>query len=161
MALSGAWSQCRSWPPRARIRRASFGCAARPSRAHMLFERIAVRQNPTAAPALETPPPPAEPLPAWLVQLRESVPSTTYKKGRAYASSGRVSLLSTRAGKVGARVQGSSGEEHSGELQITDRTGESQCTCPAWNKHGPHCKHVGPAALALLQRASREGAARP
>src|SRR5260370_18067500 len=144
MALSGAWSQCRSWPPRARIRRASFGCAARPSRAHMLFERIAVRQNPTAAPALETPPPPAEPLPAWLVQLRESVPSTTYKKGRAYASSGRVSLLSTRAGKVGARVQGSSGEENSVALRITDQTVESHCNCPARTKYGPHSTPMQP-----------------
>ncbi len=127
----------------------------------MVFERIALRQNPTAAPALETPTSPAEPLPAWLVQLRESVPSTTYKKGRAYASSGRVSLLSTRAGKVGARVQGSSGEEYSVELRITEQTVESHCNCPAWNKYGPHCKHVVAAAFAFLERASGERASGP
>src|SRR5260370_40097524 len=146
MALSGAWSQCRSWPPRARIRRASFGCAARPIRAHMVFERIALRQNPTAAPALETPTSAAEPLPAWLVQLRESVPSTTYKKGRAYASSGRVSLLSTRAGKVVARVQGSSGGADSVESRLTDQTVESPCKCPSCIKYAPPSKHLEAAA---------------
>src|SRR5258708_3719091 len=124
------------WPLWFPIRSASLSCAARPIGTHMVFETIALRQNPTAAPALETPTSPAEPLPAWLEQLRESVPSTTYKKGSAYASSGRVSLLSTQAGRVVARVQGSSGEEYSVEVQITDRTGGSPGDCPAWNKYG-------------------------
>src|SRR5258708_17421933 len=109
MRLSGAWSRCRSDRPWTRVRRGSFGCEARPIGAHMVFERIALRQTPTAAPALETPTSPAEPLPAWLVQLRESVPSTTYKKRRAYASSARVSLLSTQSNRLGARRQCSAG----------------------------------------------------
>src|SRR5258708_20905672 len=110
MRLSGAWSRCRSDRPWTRVRRGSFGCEARPIGAHMVFERIALRQTPTAAPALETPTSPAEPLPAWLVQLRESVPSTTYKKGRAYASSGRGSLLPNPPASAAARVQGTTAQ---------------------------------------------------
>ena len=115
----------------------------------MVFGRIALRQEPTATPTLDSPCSSAEAPPSWLVQLRESVPPTTYKKGRAYASSGRVSLLTTAADGLEARVQGSLGEQYEVRLRIERGEVESRCSCPAWNQYGPHCKHVVAAAVAL------------
>jgi len=129
--------------------RCRFPCAPGRVRTHMVFGRIALRQEPTATPTLDSPCSSAEAPPSWLVSLRESVPPTTYKKGRAYASSGRVSLLTTAADGLEARVQGSLGEQYEVRLRIDRGEVESRCSCPAWNQYGPHCKHVVAAALAL------------
>lgn len=77
----------------------------------------------------------------------------TFKKGRDYAEGRRVALVSKDAGRVTAQVTGSTGERYEVELAPPgDGTVRSRCTCEAWNKYGPHCKHVVATALVYLAR---------
>ena len=96
--------------------------------------------------------------PGWLKGLWSQIPPTTLKKGREYADSGRVSNLVAADGVVTAQVLGSSGEPYAVEVQRTQEGIRSQCTCPAWGKYGPHCKHVAAASLAYLDRLAAPGA---
>lgn len=93
------------------------------------------------------------PEPARFIRsLRSVVPPTTFKKGREYAESSRVSQLSVEAGEIHARVAGASGEEYSVQIRPSADGVRSHCGCPAWDKYGPHCKHVVAAALVYLAR---------
>lgn len=89
----------------------------------------------------------------WIRLLKTEAQPTTFKKGREYAESRRVTLL-TRAGeKVTATVIGTEGDKYQVELwpsETADKI-ESRCTCPAHDAYGPHCKHV--VAAGLLYRA--------
>ncbi|HME91559.1 MAG TPA: SWIM zinc finger family protein, partial [Myxococcaceae bacterium] len=84
--------------------------------------------------------------------LRAVVPPTTFKKGREYAESDRVSQLTVDAGAIHATVAGGDGAEYSVEIRPAGDQLESRCECPAWDKYGPHCKHVVAAALVYLAR---------
>lgn len=89
----------------------------------------------------------------WLRSLRADVQPMTFKKGRQYAEARRVSgLVRTETG-IAAKVAGSEGEKYDVQLAAADSGKiESKCNCAAWNKEGPHCKHVVAAALIYLAR---------
>jgi len=88
----------------------------------------------------------------FIRSLRAVVAPTTFKKGREYAESGRVSQLTIDAGTIHALVAGGDGAEYTVEIQPTAEGVQSRCDCPAWDKYGPHCKHVVAAALVYLAR---------
>ncbi len=88
----------------------------------------------------------------WIQAFRAAVPHTTFKKGREYAESRRVSQLTASGGEIRALVAGASGAEYSVELRPGAGGVHSRCECPAWDKYGPHCKHVVAAALVYLAR---------
>jgi superfamily II DNA or RNA helicase len=94
----------------------------------------------------------------WFKALRAEVQRTTYRKGEDYAQSGRVSRLVREGSEIRAVVEGSSGENYSVRLEIADGRMASHCDCPAWDKYGPHCKHVVAAALEYLARLRINGA---
>ena len=104
--------------------------------------------------ATESTAPRPEPIP-WLRALKSEVQPTTYKKGREYAQSRRVSGLARDGDKVKATVTGSSGEAYQVELTPTEPM-LSHCTCESWGKYGPHCKHVVAAALLYAARSRRQ-----
>ena len=97
----------------------------------------------------------------WLEVLWTRVPPTTLKKGREYADSRRVSELAAGENLIEGRVLGSSGEEYRVDIRRTDGAVDSTCSCPAWGKYGPHCKHVVAVALAYLQRLRMPDERRP
>ena len=84
--------------------------------------------------------------------LRAEVQPTTFKKGREYAEEGRVLGWSEEASGRRGEVLGSNGETYHCDLALEGGGGvRSTCDCPAWDKYGPHCKHV--VALGLADRA--------
>ena len=89
--------------------------------------------------------------------LRAEVQPTTFKKGREYAEEDRV--LGWREDGSGRRgeVLGSNGETYHCEVSV-DGAGalHSTCDCPAWDKYGPHCKHV--VAVGLADKTPAPGA---
>ncbi|MGA9524692.1 MAG: DEAD/DEAH box helicase [Myxococcaceae bacterium] len=88
----------------------------------------------------------------WIRSLKEVVQPTTFKKGREYAQSRRVSLLGKRGDRVAATVVGSEGESYELEFWPGEKGAVgSQCSCASHDKYGPHCKHV--VAAALIYRA--------
>ncbi len=88
---------------------------------------------------------------SWLALLRDEVQPTSFKKGRDYAGLGRVLGL-TRSGSVlSGSIAGSEGQPYLSTLDTAARPLLSSCTCQAWNRYGPHCKHVVAVALAQLQ----------
>ena len=92
-----------------------------------------------------------EPFP-WLRALKSEVQPTTFKKGREYAEEGRVLGWSEEASGRRGEVLGSNGETYHCDLALEGGGGvRSTCDCPAWDKYGPHCKHV--VALGLADRA--------
>ncbi|MBL8935570.1 MAG: DEAD/DEAH box helicase [Archangium sp.] len=89
----------------------------------------------------------------WLKSLRDDVEPTTFKKGRQYAEARRVSMLGRTEIGIAARVTGSEGQKY--DVQVAPAEPgkiESSCTCDAWGKYGPHCKHVVAVALIYLAR---------
>ena len=88
----------------------------------------------------------------WLARLREEVQPTTFRKGRDYAEAGRVSALARTEGMLHGNVAGSEGQTYPATLDTERRPLLSTCTCQAWNRYGPHCKHVVAVALAHLAR---------
>jgi hypothetical protein len=96
---------------------------------------------------------------AWIRLLRAEVQPTTFKKGREYAASRRVTMLSRSGEKVAATVVGSDGQRYQVELWPEEGAVRSRCTCPAYGKYGPHCKHV--VAAGLLYRARVRSALHP
>ncbi|HYX90529.1 MAG TPA: SNF2-related protein, partial [Myxococcaceae bacterium] len=109
---------------------------------------------------------PADPGPAarvddaeWIRRLRAEVQPTTFKKGREYAASRRVTMLARSGDKVTATVLGGEGERYHVELWPEGDAVHSRCTCPAYGKYGPHCKHV--VAAGLVYRARVRAALRP
>jgi superfamily II DNA or RNA helicase len=90
---------------------------------------------------------------AWLKPLKADVPPATFKKGREYAEARRVSGLARTDVGIAARVTGSEGQKYDVQLAPAEDGGiESLCTCEAWNKYGPHCKHVVAVGLVYLAR---------
>jgi uncharacterized Zn finger protein len=105
--------------------------------------------------SVTTPQAPADRAPAdarWLLSLKSEVQPVTFKKGRQYAESRRVTLLPRDGKAVAAKVLGSTGDKYDVELSPADSGVASRCNCPSWNKYGPHCKHVVAAALVYLAR---------
>ncbi len=93
----------------------------------------------------------------WIRSLREVVQPTTFKKGREYAQSRRVSLQGKRGDRVAATVVGSEGERYELEFWPGEEGAVgSQCSCASHDKYGPHCKHV--VAAALIYRAKMRSA---
>lgn len=69
-----------------------------------------------------------------------------------------MTLLGAEDGKVRARVVGSTTESYEVEFRPEEHPPASHCTCEAWNKYGPHCKHVVATALVYSQRRRAEPA---
>jgi superfamily II DNA or RNA helicase len=95
----------------------------------------------------------------WIRALRTEVQPTTFKKGREYAASRRVTMLARPGDRVTATVLGGEGERYHVELWPQDGRVHSRCSCPAYGKYGPHCKHV--VAAGLVYRARVRAALRP
>ena len=93
----------------------------------------------------------------WLKVLWSQIPPTTFKKGREYADSHRVSDVVVDAHAIKAQVLGGSGEPYAVEIRRAEKGVQSHCTCPAWGKYAPHCKHVAAAALVYLERLGLSG----
>jgi len=87
---------------------------------------------------------------SWVSLLRDEVEPTAYKKGRDYAGLQRVTTLSRSGSILVGSVAGSAGNPHLATLDTAARPLISTCNCPAWNRYGPHCKHVVAVALAHL-----------
>jgi hypothetical protein len=87
----------------------------------------------------------------WVKTLRDSVPPTTFKKGREAAEAGKVSQLAREGARIISKVQGSTGAGYDVWVELETEPIASHCSCEAWNKYGPHCKHV--VALALTEYA--------
>jgi superfamily II DNA or RNA helicase len=94
----------------------------------------------------------------WIRTLKAEVQPTTFKKGREYAESRRVATVARQGDKVTASVAGSEGERYEVVLWPSEGTVESRCSCPAYGKYGPHCKHV--VAAGLIYRARMRAARR-
>jgi SNF2-related domain/Helicase conserved C-terminal domain/Bacterial SNF2 helicase associated/SWIM zinc finger len=112
-------------------------------------------------PELQSAPPPEEG--SWVSLLRDDVEPTAYKKGRDYAGLQRVSALSRTGAVLQGSVAGSAGNPHVATLDTAARPLVSSCNCPAWNRYGPHCKHVVAVALAhlALERPAAPAASEP
>ncbi|HMK71755.1 MAG TPA: SWIM zinc finger family protein, partial [Myxococcaceae bacterium] len=87
---------------------------------------------------------------SWLAHLRDEVQPTTFRKGRDYAEAGRVSALERSGRVLSGQVAGSEGQSYPATLDTQGRPLVSTCTCQAWDRYGPHCKHVVAVALAHL-----------
>ena len=100
----------------------------------------------------------------WLRTFRDEVQPATFKKGREYAETRHVSALAQTGDKVTATVSGAGEGTYKVELFQHDGKVQSHCSCQAWNRYGPHCKHVVAAALVYLaknrQAAIKEAAER-
>jgi hypothetical protein len=96
---------------------------------------------------------------SWLALLRDEVQPTTFKKGRDYAGLGRVSALSRTGAVLAGSIAGSEGHPYQATLDTEARPLVSTCTCQAWNRYGPHCKHV--VAVALAHVSAGRAAASP
>ncbi len=94
---------------------------------------------------------------AWFKALQRDVQPTTFKKGREYAQSRRVSALARVGGAITARVTGNEGQKYDVKIQPENGNFTSQCNCESWNKYGPHCKHVVAVALVYLARLRAAG----
>jgi superfamily II DNA or RNA helicase len=90
--------------------------------------------------------------PAWFRALREQVHPTTFKKGRQYAEAGRVQSVAVKEAALSGRVSGAMGPPYEVKLDWSGDALVSTCNCEAWNKYGPHCKHVVAAALVNLEK---------
>ncbi len=88
---------------------------------------------------------------SWVALLRDEVQPTSFKKGRDYAGLGRVSALAKSGTVLSGSIAGSEGHPYRATLDTAARPLVSSCTCQAWNRYGPHCKHVVAVALAHLQ----------
>nr|WP_153866346.1 MULTISPECIES: SNF2-related protein [Myxococcaceae] len=91
--------------------------------------------------------------------LKAEVQPTTFKKGREYAESRRVSALQREGSTIRALVAGSNGERYESSLEVANGRATSKCTCASWNAYGPHCKHVVAMALIYAARFRIPGAA--
>lgn len=87
---------------------------------------------------------------SWVALLRDEVQPTSFKKGRDYAGLGRVSSLSREGSILYGGIAGSEGHPYRASLDTAARPLVSTCTCQAWNRYGPHCKHVVAVGLAHL-----------
>ena len=97
---------------------------------------------------------PDTPADALRSALRTEVQPTTFKKGREYAEEGRVLGWSEEGSGRRGEVLGSNGETYHCEVSVDDEGAlHSTCDCPAWDKYGPHCKHVVAVGLADKARA--------
>ena len=96
---------------------------------------------------------------SWLARLRDEVQPTTFRKGRDYAEAGRVSALGRSGSVLRGQVAGSEGQSYPATLDTDARPLASTCTCQAWNRYGPHCKHV--VAVALANLAAERGTVAP
>jgi superfamily II DNA or RNA helicase len=92
---------------------------------------------------------------AWLSALKAEVQPTTFKKGKEVAETRRVQELQREGRKVRALVLGSAEERYDVELELQDDRVTSRCSCPSWNTHGPHCKHVVATALIYAEKLRR------
>ena len=93
----------------------------------------------------------------WIRSLKTDAQPTTFKKGKEYAESRRVTQLLRTGDKVSGTVIGTEGMRYEVELWPENGKTASRCTCPAHNQYGPHCKHV--VAAGLLYRARMKAAA--
>ncbi len=93
---------------------------------------------------------------SWVSLLRDEVHPTSFKKGRDYAGLGRVSDVARAGSVLSGSIAGSEGQTYRATLDTAARPLVSSCTCQAWDRYGPHCKHVVAVALAQLavERAS-------
>ena len=88
----------------------------------------------------------------WFRTLRDEVQPTTFKKGREYAEAQRVGVITREGDKLAGVVNGSTGGKYPVTLELSPKLVTSTCSCQAWNRYGPHCKHVVAAALVYLAR---------
>ncbi len=116
------------------------------------LERPPERQNPKEAPANDG---------AWLRALREQVQPNTFKKGREYAESRRVTLLERTATRIVGRVLGATGGKYDVELLPDGQNLKTHCSCTSFNKYGPHCKHIVATALVHLAKLRQENMPAP
>jgi uncharacterized Zn finger protein len=79
--------------------------------------------------------------------------TTTFDRGAAYHAAGRVEILTSRAGRISARVFGS--ETYDSSLKIGAQGLAGDCSCPAFATMG-WCKHLVAVALAANDLASGE-----
>ena len=91
---------------------------------------------------------------------------TSFKKGREVAESARISEVRRDEGRLLARIEGTpvegkAKESYEAWLDTAAEPLESHCSCPAWNKYGPHCKHVVALALVYLARSRARARAAP
>ncbi len=100
---------------------------------------------------------------SWVSLLRDEVEPTAFKKGRDYAGLQRVSGLVRTGAVLQGSVAGSAGNPHLATLNTEARPLVSTCNCQAWNRYGPHCKHVVAVALAhlALERPAQVAASEP
>jgi superfamily II DNA or RNA helicase len=87
----------------------------------------------------------------WVRSLREEVPASTFKEGKEYAETRRVSSLSRNGTRVTGTVTSPEGTAYSVAIWPEEGKLASTCTCPTRGNGNRHCLHV--VAVGLLYRA--------
>lgn len=82
--------------------------------------------------------------------LRRLLGARTFLRGLDYEKRKVVGNLKVAQGLATARIKGSDAEPYSTKIELGGEGISSECSCPAFQKTGHHCKHV--AALLITVR---------